>query len=309
MWAILGRPRVVSVTRLLEWVYVGHPSLTSFLPPFGWPYCHLYGRDRHVRITWQTSDTCWASYSTTLYQDSPDFLSVPLRHWSPRDTKAPVAWWCLTTTVPASSRSLAFHKYDQCVWTCPAGHTVTPEHNPSTRESLIWISRDTVYTESCLFDIIYQIVAKSTIGAVLDTRAQNMNLRPDMTPRSSQCVRQALFIYTEGILAGMPDWVFRCKKFVQTIEGVNFYYDKLSFDGQQIGFRTNEEVKHEFYNKSAPFLATPVERCYKAWAAIHPSKVKLLRTTRVRCVFGRRCAGDGLLTCVKLYLEYNRKIF
>ena len=34
---------------------------------------------------------------------------MPLRHWCPRDLEAPVAWWCLTTTVPASSRSLVFH--------------------------------------------------------------------------------------------------------------------------------------------------------------------------------------------------------
>ena len=40
-----------------------------------------------------------------------------------------------------------------------------------------------------------------------------------------------------------------------------------------------------------------------------PSKVKLLRMMRRRCVDRRRCAGDRPATCVKLYLEYNRKIF
>ena len=40
-----------------------------------------------------------------------------------------------------------------------------------------------------------------------------------------------------------------------------------------------------------------------------PSKVKLLRMTRGRRIVRRRCAVDGPLTCVKLYLEYNREIF
>ena len=92
---------------------------TSVAPPLGPSYPFLVGliatftdvTDTSA-LPKQTSDTCWASYSTTLYRDSPDSLFVPLRHWSPRDTKAPVAWWCLTTTVPASSRSLAFHTYD-----------------------------------------------------------------------------------------------------------------------------------------------------------------------------------------------------
>ena len=40
-----------------------------------------------------------------------------------------------------------------------------------------------------------------------------------------------------------------------------------------------------------------------------PSKYKLLRMTRGRCVVTRRCSVDGPLTCVKLYLEYNRITF
>ena len=43
--------------------------------------------------------------------------------------------------------------------------------------------------------------------------------------------------------------------------------------------------------------------------AYEPSKVKLLRIKRGRCVAGRSWAGDGPLTCFKLYLEYNAKIF
>ena len=42
---------------------------------------------------------------------------------------------------------------------------------------------------------------------------------------------------------------------------------------------------------------------------IGASKVTLLRMTRVRCLVRRRCAGDGTLTCITLYLEYNRNIF
>ena len=38
-------------------------------------------------------------------------------------------------------------------------------------------------------------------------------------------------------------------------------------------------------------------------------KVELLHIRRGRYVVRRICAGDGPLTCVKRYLEYNRKIF
>ena len=39
-----------------------------------------------------------------------------------------------------------------------------------------------------------------------------------------------------------------------------------------------------------------------------PSKVKLLRMTRGTCVVRRKSGGDGPLTFLRLYLEYNRKI-
>ena len=44
-------------------------------------------------------------------------------------------------------------------------------------------------------------------------------------------------------------------------------------------------------------------------SASNPGKVRLLRMTHRRCVVRKRCEGDGPLMCVKLYLEYIRKIF
>ena len=43
--------------------------------------------------------------------------------------------------------------------------------------------------------------------------------------------------------------------------------------------------------------------------SIEPSKVRLLRMSRARCVYRSRCAGDGPLKSVKQYLEYSRETF
>ena len=48
---------------------------------------------------------------------------------------------------------------------------------------------------------------------------------------------------------------------------------------------------------------------FGVYTAVSPSKVKLLRMLCGRCVVRRRCADDGPLKCVKLYLEYNRNTF
>ena len=64
--------------------------------------------------------------------------------------------------------------------------------------------------------------------------------------------------------------------------------------------------------------ALPYARCHEhmelvkmysyAWGNKCPSAVKLLHMMRRRFVFRRRYAGDGPLTCVKLYLDYKWKI-
>lgn len=87
--------------------------------------------------------------------------------------------------IPSRLEGLIFvTEYEQCVWHCPEGHSVTPQDKDYCREGLVWISRDTVFTEACLFDISLQVVRKSTIGAVLDNRSQNIHLKANKYPRS-----------------------------------------------------------------------------------------------------------------------------
>lgn len=52
-------------------------------------------------------------------------------------------------------------------------------------------------------------------------------------------------------------------------EGENFYYERMSFDGQKIGFKINVEVKHEFYRQPRSAWLIPVQKSSDSWPAIH----------------------------------------
>ena len=179
-----------------------------------------------------------------------------------------------TNEIPLRVEAARHHvNYLQQVWTCNEGHTILPEEDPEKRDGLVWISRHTAYSEVFLFDILLHIVLGTTISSQADIRSQmffpqqNYNSKQEV-PRSPQSVRKALIIYAMSVVMRMEDWVYRCD-ICAIREDNGFYYDKISFDGQQLGFKLTHDSRYEFYGKKAFTWRRSVERCPKAWQMIH----------------------------------------
>ena len=101
---------------------------------------------------------------------------------------------------------------------------------------------------------------------------------PDKGPLvSSHSLRRALTTYAMEVVQSLPPWVFRCNN-CSVVCGDRINYEKLSFDGQQLGFNTRKDVRYDFYGKPAVNWRRPVERCTDAWNAVHLIRSKDIRT-------------------------------
>ena len=190
-----------------------------------------------------------------------------------------------------------FVNYLQELWTCGKGHCVTPEECHETRDGLLWISRDTAFTEVFLFDLLlHMTLGGGTIAGQSDLRSQLMFLQTHFMsrregPRSSQCIRKALITYAMGVVKAIPPWVFRCMN-CSTQSNGNIYYDKFSFDGQQLGFNIKRDVRYDFYGKPATPWRRPVERCSESNKLAMIIRSKNLRGIVTEVLRVRRVSPD-----------------
>ena len=207
--------------------------------------------------------------------------------------KAAISCYCGSTIFESSSSSViisdlrigtsrCFVNYRQEVWICQNGHCVTPEQCDETREGIVWISRDTAFTEVFLLDLMLHItLGGGTITGQSDLRSQLMFLQTHYMsrregPRSNQCIRRALISYAMAVVKAIPPWVFRCGKCSTQVNG-SVYNDKLSFDGQQLGFNIKKDVRYDFYGKPATPWRRPVDRCSEG-----PKVALIIRSKQLR---------------------------
>ena len=186
-----------------------------------------------------------------------------------------------------------FVEYQQEIWKCRNGHIVTPVHETRTREGYVWISRFTAFTEVFLFDLLlHMTVGGATLSSQSELRAQLLSLQQymsrDMRPRSPQSVRRALSIYAMAVVQDIPPWVFRCSNCVESTDG-KVYYDKMSFDGQQVGFNFRKDVRYDFFGKPSTPWRRLVKRDSKAATITlliqsRSLRMIILDALRVRCV-------------------------